>query len=104
MTFDVEGVSETDALIVNVQETGFYRVNYDADNWNKISATLQTDLSAIHKVNRAQVMNDVFALAQNAMLDYDLALDQTKYLSTETDYIPWSAGLSGFSYLQLMLR
>ena len=91
-------------LIVNVQETGFYRVNYDAQNWKLISDVLTIEHTAIHRMNRAQILDDVFSLARAGLLDYTLALDQTKYLSKELDYIPWASAFSGFKYLQSMLK
>ena len=91
-------------LVVNVQETGFYRVNYDAQNWKLISDFLTSDHTAIHRMNRAQILDDVFSLARAGLLDYTLALEQTKYLSKELDYIPWASAFSGFQYLQSMLK
>ena len=42
-------------VIFNVQETGYYKVNYDEQNWNMISSQLTSDHGAIHAINRAQV-------------------------------------------------
>ena len=39
----------SDPVIVNVQQTGFYRVNYDQENWNLISEALVNDHEAIHR-------------------------------------------------------
>jgi len=36
-------------------------------------------------------------------LDYSIALGMTEYLRNERDYIPWSAAISGFNYLESML-
>ena len=40
----------------------------------------------------------------SGMLDYQTALSLTAYLSKETEYIPWSAALSGLSYVNKMLK
>ena len=37
------------------QETGFYRVNYDQQNWRLLAQQLNDDHTAIHVMNRAQV-------------------------------------------------
>ena len=37
-------------------------------------------------------------------MDYELALGTTSYLNKETEYIPWKAALSGFSYIDIMLK
>ena len=43
--------SET-AVVFNVQETGYYRVNYDKKNWQLIAEQLNRDHLSIHVVNR----------------------------------------------------
>jgi aminopeptidase N len=37
--------SSSNWIIANVMEYGFYRVNYDQQNWNLIAQQLQTDLN-----------------------------------------------------------
>ena len=71
------------------------RVNYDKENWRLIAKTLLNNHTAIHVVNRAQIMDDAFNLAKSGLLDYDTALSMTGYLSKELEYIPWKAALSG---------
>ena len=92
-------------LLVNVQQTGFYRVNYATENWRDISELLKRNHTAVHILNRAQILDDSMNLARSihADLDYDLALKQTEYLKNEKEYVPWSAALSGFNYLDEML-
>ncbi|XP_059089638.1 aminopeptidase N-like [Tigriopus californicus] len=102
-TFDISA-SESDAIIVNVQQTSFYRVNYDSANWESIAEALESDYETIHRVNRAQILDDAFNLAKVGLLTYEDALAQTRYLAGETDFIPWSAGLSGFAYIKSMFK
>jgi aminopeptidase N len=40
------------AVVFNVQETGYYRVNYDGRNWELLARQLDSDHTAIHVVNR----------------------------------------------------
>ncbi|PSN39002.1 Aminopeptidase N [Blattella germanica] len=90
--------------IFNVQETGYYRVNYDDENWNLLIEYLATnDFEKIHSVNRAQLLDDALNLARGGVISYDTALSITRYLSQETDYIPWYSALTGLSYLKLRL-
>ncbi|XP_013791425.2 aminopeptidase N-like, partial [Limulus polyphemus] len=90
-------------LVVNVQEVGYYRVNYDIQNWKLIINQLVEDHQAIHVINRAQIINDAMNLARVSVVPYELALNTTLYLNNEKEYIPWAAVLSSFSYLNSML-
>ena len=44
-----------EAVILNVQQTGFYRVNYDLANWGLLAQHLLANHRQIHRINRAQV-------------------------------------------------
>merc|ERR1712223_1454284 len=92
------------AVIFNVQETGYYRVNYDKQNWELIIKQLNEDHTKIHVINRAQIIDDAINLARSGLLDYTIALGVTSYLSKEVEYIPWAAALSGMGYLSRQLK
>nr|CAD7423007.1 unnamed protein product [Timema monikensis] len=99
------GAKANQWVIFNIQETGFYRVNYDARNWAFLANYLNSDnFTNIHVLNRAQLLDDALNLARAGVLSYRTALETTKYLSRETDYIPWYAALTGLSYLDKRIR
>ena len=102
--FSLGDLAATEPLIVNVQQTGFYRVNYDQHNWGLISAALLTEHQTFHRINRAQLMDDALNLARAGILDYPTALKVTEYLTQETNYIPWSSAVTGFVYLEDMMK
>lgn len=52
--------------------------------------------------NRAGLIDDAFNLARGGQLTYDIALDMTKYLKNELDFIPWEATLTVFAYIRDM--
>ncbi|XP_064114526.1 aminopeptidase N-like isoform X2 [Macrobrachium nipponense] len=81
-------------VIFNVQETGFYRVNYDDDNWNLIIEQLKADHEVIHTINRAQIIDDAMDLARAGHLSYEIALDIYTYLGNETEYVPWKSAVN----------
>lgn len=91
-------------IIINVQQVGYYRVNYNVENWELLTRQLKSDHQAIHVTNRAQIVDDALDLSRAGLLDYAIALNVTQYLSKEADYIPWEAGTAGFSFLDMMLR
>ena len=91
------------ALVINIQQTGYYRVNYDVENWNLIYEALKQNMSSIHRINRAQIIDDAMNLARAGSLEYDIALKLVDYFKQETEYIPWKARLRSFRYIRKML-
>ena len=83
---------------------GYYRVNYDDQNWRLIIQQLKNDHTKIHVINRAQIIDDVLNIARAGLLKYEVALEVTSYLKNEKDYLPWAAALSGIEYLDEMLK
>nr|CAD7397317.1 unnamed protein product [Timema poppensis] len=95
----------SDWVLFNIQQTGFYRVNYDTTNWKLLISQLNSDqYEVIPPVNRAQLLDDAFNLARAGLLDYSTLFSLTDYLARETDYIPWYAAFNGFSFLNTRLN
>ena len=77
-------------FIFNKQGLGYYRVNYDFENWHEIIKTLNSpNFNSINILNRAQILDDALSFASIGLVDYDVALGLMQYLSRETDYVPW---------------
>ncbi|KAG8575331.1 hypothetical protein GDO81_009524 [Engystomops pustulosus] len=85
-------------LLANINVTGYYRVNYDDGNWDRLLEQLNKDVSAIPVINRAQIIDDAFNLARAEIINTTRALDTTTFLSKEVEYMPWQAALSSLSY------
>uniref|UniRef100_A0A8D8VIK1 Aminopeptidase N n=1 Tax=Cacopsylla melanoneura TaxID=428564 RepID=A0A8D8VIK1_9HEMI len=96
---EIADVGSDQWILANIMEKGFYRVNYDPTNWNLLSFQLNTKHSVIHTLNRAQLLDDAFTLSRTGLISYDIALELTKYLSKELDYIPWYSLWSHVRYL-----
>ncbi|KOB52102.1 Protease m1 zinc metalloprotease, partial [Operophtera brumata] len=98
-------VKKDDWFVANIQQTGFYRVNYDQHNWRLLIKILKdpSRFQEIHIINRAQMIDDAMNLALTGRLDYRTALDVTSYLAHERSYVPWKAGLSALGYIDSML-
>lgn len=82
-----------DWIIANIQQSGYYRVNYDRDLWESISRQLNgpgDDFAAIHLLNRAQLIDDSFHLARAGRIDFGVAMGVLNYLNRETDHLPWA--------------
>lgn len=97
-------LSPLEWVIFNIQETGYYRVNYDRRNWQMIIKQLNKEsFRNISTINRAQLIDDALNLARAGKLDYATALDVTSYLAHETEYLPWKAAFTAMHYLDDML-
>ncbi|XP_062564986.1 uncharacterized protein LOC134227480 [Armigeres subalbatus] len=93
-----------DWVIFNKQQTGYYRVNYDSQNWQLIIAALQENPSSINVQNRAQLINDAYNLARAERLDLAVPLELLNYLKQETAYPPWAAAGTVLTYFNNKLR
>ncbi|CAN9498632.1 unnamed protein product [Ophioblennius macclurei] len=98
---DMRGGAEW--LLANVNVTGFYRVNYDLGNWERLLTQLSTDHQAIPVINRAQLVDDAFNLARAGLLATSVALRTSYFLSKETHFLSWQAAINNLDYFYLML-
>lgn len=90
-------------VLANINATGYYRVNYDLGNWERLLAQLKSEHQVIPVINRAQLVDDAFNLARAQLVSTTLALRTTSYLSLETEYMPWQSTLNNLHYYYLML-
>ncbi|KAL1773596.1 aminopeptidase Q [Sigmodon hispidus] len=81
--------SDSNWVILNVNVTGYYRVNYDELGWKKLKQQLEKDPKAIPAIHRLQLVSDAFALSQNNYIEIETALDLTKYLAEEDEILVW---------------
>ncbi|XP_057191939.1 aminopeptidase N isoform X2 [Triplophysa rosa] len=91
-------------VLANVNVTGYFRVNYDPQNWERLLAQLSLDHKAIPVLNRGQIIDDAFNLARANIIHTTLALSMTMYLSEEREYIPWESAIKNVRYFFLMFE
>uniref|UniRef100_UPI0037E9A504 aminopeptidase N-like isoform X2 n=1 Tax=Semicossyphus pulcher TaxID=241346 RepID=UPI0037E9A504 len=89
-------------VIANLDVVGYYRVNYDTNNWNKLIAVLNSKLGDIRVINRAQLIDDAFNLARAKIIPTETALRTTTYLSKEREYMPWKSAIDNLDFFYLM--
>uniref|UniRef100_A0A3P8YL37 Aminopeptidase n=1 Tax=Esox lucius TaxID=8010 RepID=A0A3P8YL37_ESOLU len=94
--------SGSEWLLVNLKMSGYYRVNYNLENWERLLNQLNTDHLVIPVINRAQILDDAFNLARAKIVNTTLALRTTRYLYQERDYIPWESAIRNLNYYILM--
>ncbi|XP_016986275.2 aminopeptidase N [Drosophila rhopaloa] len=93
-------------IILNPQVSTIFRVNYDEHNWDLIIESLLNDHNhgGIHKLNRAQLVDDLMALASVKLQKYDKAFDLLEYLKKEKDFLPWQRGVGILNHFGALLR
>ncbi|CAK1540454.1 unnamed protein product [Leptosia nina] len=85
---------------INNNQVGYYRVNYPLSTWNKILLEAMKQQSGMLTLSdRANLLDDAFALAEAGLLPYDTALNLTAYLTAEKDFVPWETAAGKFSQL-----
>uniref|UniRef100_G1KK98 Aminopeptidase n=1 Tax=Anolis carolinensis TaxID=28377 RepID=G1KK98_ANOCA len=93
-------------LKVNKNHVGFYRQSAEMDMnlglWD-VTARMGKLLEKFQG-DRAGFLEDAFALARARLLNYAYALNLTRYLKNENEYIPWQRAIVSVSYIGDMLQ
>ncbi|KAL5284042.1 hypothetical protein ACFFRR_006361 [Megaselia abdita] len=94
-------------ILFNVNQRGYYRVNYDQNTWKMLGQVLRRNYKTFSWENRAQLVNDAFDMARTHYVsNFSLVLDLLHFYQNETELSPWvvfdkhvsmlSSRLSGF--------
>ncbi|XP_014370421.2 membrane alanyl aminopeptidase-like [Papilio machaon] len=88
-------------VIFNKQESGFYRVDYDDTNWALLTRHLRNfvERSVIHELNRAQIVDDLFAFGRAGTKSYERVFNILSFLEFESSYGPWIAAINGYNFV-----
>lgn len=99
-------LSTDEWVILNPQVATIFRVNYDEHNWRLIIESLRNDPNSggIHKLNKAQLLDDLMALAAVRLHKYDKAFDLLEYLKKEQDFLPWQRAIGILNRLGALLN
>jgi aminopeptidase N len=92
-----------DWFIMNVDQFGFYRVNYDVDNWMSIIDALKKNPQVVSEKTKAQLIDDALSLASEGLVSYEIALELLMVLREETSFLPWSAAIRNLLQLNKQL-
>ncbi|KAK2539561.1 hypothetical protein Q9233_001601 [Columba guinea] len=84
-------LEEASWLLGNINQTGYFRVNYDIRNWRMLINQLTRNHEVISVSNRAGLIDDSFNLARAGYLPQNIPLEVIRYLSEEKDFLPWHA-------------
>ncbi|XP_076453772.1 glutamyl aminopeptidase-like [Babylonia areolata] len=90
----------------NLEQSGFYRVNYPPSNWKQLARMLRSTPVQSWKLSaadRSGLLDDAMNLARAGLLGYDVALEMTSYLNLEDSFIPWQSTYDSLTYISSML-
>uniref|UniRef100_A0A2A4JG16 Aminopeptidase n=1 Tax=Heliothis virescens TaxID=7102 RepID=A0A2A4JG16_HELVI len=97
-------INDTQALYVNVDAIGYYRVNYDKKNWQLLSEALKAG-HVKSPITKSQLIDDAFNLAKVSQLDYSYALGLTTcVINGEDSKMVWDLLLNNMAFLRHNLR
>ncbi|XP_035900521.1 aminopeptidase N-like [Anopheles stephensi] len=91
-------------ILANVNQVGFFRVNYDTANWNMLIQALMDETETIPTLSRAQLVDDAFHLARSNRIDLLTTLELMRYLRHEREYPPWEAANRAINYFYNRMR
>ena len=90
-------------LKANVGEVGFYRVNYEDEQWTALTNQLHDDHTKLQIADRANLLDDAVSLSIADFITPMQALELVSYLKDETDYIALRVGLLSLSQIHSKL-
>ncbi|KAH8276019.1 hypothetical protein KR018_012517 [Drosophila ironensis] len=95
-----------DWLLLNIRHSSPLRVNYDLRNWQLLNKTLSNPQTfrSIHRINRAQLVDDILHFAWSGVMDYPMALGMLSFLQHEDEYVVWEATVSNFERINRVAK
>ncbi|XP_046740952.1 aminopeptidase N-like isoform X2 [Diprion similis] len=92
-------------LLLNVNQTGYYRVNYDLDNWSLLASALDSKFDIFPVTTRTSLVDDALSLAWAGRLAYPTALNLIQFLhKRETHHSPWTVAFQNMEKLNYLLQ
>lgn len=97
-----DAVAEDQWIYININRTGYYRVNYDQLSWKN----LIKNMASHSDITRAMLIDDAFNLARADLTDYDIPITMGIVIRNTAyeDYLSWWAFESGIEYISNMLK
>ncbi|XP_074848073.1 glutamyl aminopeptidase isoform X2 [Carettochelys insculpta] len=103
----VTSTNPNSVLKINPDHIGFYRVNYEMQNWNNIVNNLLNNHTFFSSADRAGLLDDVFSLARllrAAVLEFACKMDDTDALNNASSlFHSWLDGASPPVNLRLLV-
>ena len=102
-TFDYD--ADRDGYIkANLNQTGYYRVNYPSTVWAKLGAAIESQLTtgsgSLSANDRSGLVEDSFAMIYSGLQQAEKVLDFVKFLKHERSYTVWRTAFSALAHLR----
>nr|XP_012232606.1 PREDICTED: aminopeptidase N-like [Linepithema humile] len=91
-------VDDNYCVIVNVNQTGYYRVNYNSEGWLRLAQCLRKNYT-VHVLNQAQIIDDAFHFFIHRRLSLTMFWNIVSFLSENTNYVVWYPMIKAFQYM-----
>ncbi|XP_039305281.1 glutamyl aminopeptidase-like isoform X2 [Solenopsis invicta] len=92
---EIEADENTKWIKLNAGQVGYYRVNYD-EEWKTFEHLLRSHPTRISALDRANLLDDMFSLADAGKIEYNIVMELSQYLSEEYNVLPWAVAKSKF--------
>ena len=77
-------------VLANAGQRGYFRVNYEADNWRALTDLLAQSgggAEAVDAASRAQLYDDAFNLARAGIISYDVGFVPNTFLKNKNFFV-----------------
>ncbi|CAI6368332.1 unnamed protein product [Macrosiphum euphorbiae] len=92
-------IPDADWIKLNHRQVGYYIINYSERDWCLLNNLLEKNVEALSAADRSNLIHDAFSLAKADDVPYGIALNMTKYLSSEHHYVPWEVAATNLNRL-----
>jgi aminopeptidase N len=90
VSFDRANFTDGDWIVLNIGRVGYYRVDYDKENWLAISHALESNIEVIHPINRAVLTEEIaISWMQLKTLNAGDIFQYFKYFGCEDHSLVW---------------
>eukprot|EP00096_Caligus_rogercresseyi_P010039 TRINITY_DN3536_c0_g1_i1.p1 TRINITY_DN3536_c0_g1~~TRINITY_DN3536_c0_g1_i1.p1 ORF type:complete len:884 (-),score=271.03 TRINITY_DN3536_c0_g1_i1:95-2746(-) len=102
---EVKGVTG-EWLKFNVDQRGYYRVNYAPEDWKAFSDLLLISPDSMSNSDKTGLLNDAFSLAKSTgdYLSMKIPLELSGFLKKERALAPWTCAMDEFIFLNSIFR
>jgi len=101
---NVFGLNETDWIIFNNQQVGYYRIDYSDDLWLAIADGLRHDVKKIHLINRRILQEELYiGMSVSKSISASTMLEMLNTLENEDSYLVWNDANTNFQFLNRTL-